>query len=110
MGGGGVGRGRGKYKKVYSRKGKLHEKKNDARQLILKNIHAMAKKIHPRNLMTKKNSCGSKIPLPPPNFSSGPSLTVRSSFSSLKHVKIISWYKTRQRISLNPAVHVLAQK
>ena len=27
---------------------------------------------------------------PPPNFSSGPSLTVRSSFSSLKHVKIIS--------------------
>ena len=33
----------------------------------------MAKKIHPRNLMTKKNSCGSKIPLPPPNFSSGPS-------------------------------------
>ena len=34
------------------------------------------KKIHTRNLITKKNSCGSKIPLPPPhNFSNGPSLT-----------------------------------
>ena len=33
------------------------------------------KKIPTRNLMTKKNSCGSKIPLPPPqNFSNGPSL------------------------------------
>ena len=34
------------------------------------------KKIHTRNLITKKNSCGSKIPLPPPhNFSNGPSLS-----------------------------------
>ena len=42
-------------------------KKILARQLILKNIHAMAqKKIHTRNLITKKNSCGSKIPLIPP--------------------------------------------
>ena len=32
------------------------------------------KKIHTRNLITKKNSCGSKIPLPPHNFSNGPSL------------------------------------
>ena len=34
------------------------------------------KKIHTRNLITKKNSCGSKIPLPPAphNFSNGPSL------------------------------------
>ena len=33
------------------------------------------KKIHKRNLITKKNSCGSKIPSPPPhNFSNGPSL------------------------------------
>ena len=31
-------------------------------------------KIHTRNLITKKNSCGSKIPLPPNNFSNGPSL------------------------------------
>ena len=39
MGGGG---GRAKYKKKYSRKGKLNEKKIHAPQLILKNIHAMA--------------------------------------------------------------------
>ena len=32
------------------------------------------KKIHTRNLITKKNSCGSKIPLPPDKFSNGPSL------------------------------------
>ena len=38
MGGG----GRAKYKKKYSRKGKLNEKKIHAPQLILKNIHAMA--------------------------------------------------------------------
>ena len=35
------------------------------------------KKIHTRNLITKKNSCGPKIPLPPPfplhNLSNGPS-------------------------------------
>ena len=38
-----------------------------ARQLILKNIYAMAyKKTRTRNLITKKNSCGSKIALPPP--------------------------------------------
>ena len=38
------------------------------------------KKIHTRNLITKKNSCSSKIPLPPHNFSNGPSL--RGYFSS----------------------------
>ena len=33
------------------------------------------KKIHTRNLITKKNSCGLKIPpSPPPNFSNDPSL------------------------------------
>ena len=33
-------------------------------------------KINAKNLITKKNSCSSKIPLPPPhNFSNGPSLT-----------------------------------
>ena len=35
-------RGRAKYQKKYSREGKLNEKKHHARQLILKNIHAMA--------------------------------------------------------------------
>ena len=32
------------------------------------------KKIHTRNLITKKNSCRSKISPPPHNFSNGPSL------------------------------------
>ena len=32
------------------------------------------KKIHTWNLITKKNSCGSKIPLPPRNISNGPFL------------------------------------
>ena len=31
-------------------------------------------KIHAKNLITKKNSCSSKIPLPLHNFSNGPSL------------------------------------
>ena len=35
------------------------------------------KKIHTRNLITKKNSCGSKIPLPSSHkFSNGPSLRI----------------------------------
>ena len=38
----GGGRGAGEVQKKYSRKGKLNEKKNHARQLTLKNIHAMA--------------------------------------------------------------------
>ena len=37
------GWGRAKYKKKYSRKGNLNEKKIHARQLILKNIHAIKK-------------------------------------------------------------------
>ena len=38
----GWGGGAGKVQKVYSRKGKLNEKKIIARQVILKKIHAMA--------------------------------------------------------------------
>ena len=34
-------------------------------------------KIHAKNLITKKNSCSSKIPYPPHNFSNGPSLRQR---------------------------------
>ena len=34
------------------------------------------KKIHTRNLIAKHNSCGSKIPLPPHNFSNGPSVSL----------------------------------
>ena len=38
-------------------------------------------KIHTRNLITKKNSCSSKTPLPAPdNFSNGPSLSWALSF------------------------------
>ena len=74
MGGGGGGRST----KKYSRKGKLNIKKIHARQLILTNIHAMAKKNSYKefdNENKKKNSCGSKIPLPSPhNFSNDPSL------------------------------------
>ena len=58
--------GAGEVQKKYSRKGKLNEKKNHARQLILKNVHAMARKNSTRNLITKKYSCGSKIPPTPP--------------------------------------------
>ena len=39
-------------------------KKNDARQLTLKIFMQWPKKIHTKNLITKKNSCGWKIPLP----------------------------------------------
>ena len=74
MGGGG---GRSTKKKIAQ--GEIKWKKILARQLTLKNIHAMAyKKIHTRNLITKKNSCSSKIPLPPHNFSNGPSLSFLS--------------------------------
>ena len=58
MGGGGGG-GRAKYKKKYSHKGKLNEKKKPMNPkkyscYSLKNIHA-------RKLITEKNSGGSKI-------------------------------------------------
>ena len=48
------------------------------------------KKIHTRNLITKKSSCGSKIPLPPAhNFSNGPFLTevLRYSADTFSRVK-----------------------
>ena len=55
------------------------------------------KKIHTRNLITKKNSCGSKIPLPPHNFSNGPSLnkafckTTCSACLSPEHLLLVTW-------------------
>ena len=52
----------GEVQKKYLRTEKLDEKKIHARQLALKNIHAMAyKKIHTRNLITTK-----KFPTLPP--------------------------------------------
>ena len=49
------------------RKGKIKWKEIHVCQLSLKNIHSIPpQKIHTRNLITKKNSCGSKIPHPSP--------------------------------------------
>ena len=45
------------------------------------------KKIHTRNLITKKNSCGSKIPPPPHNISNGPSLRLVYNQSQSKTIK-----------------------
>ena len=44
------------------------------------------KKIHTENLITKKNSRGSKFPLPPHNFSKGPSLTEDNPLSAAGRV------------------------
>ena len=59
------GGGGAKYKKKFAQ-GKIKWKKILARQLILKKYSCYGLKIHTRNLITKKNSCGSKIPLPSP--------------------------------------------
>ena len=65
----------GQVQKKYSRKGKLNEK-NSCTPINPKKYSCYGlKNIHTRNLIRKKNSCGSKIRLPPPhNFSNGPSL------------------------------------
>ena len=69
-------KGRRSTKKIFAQ-GKTKWKKIHAHQLILKKYSCYGlKKILTSSLITKKNSCGSKIPLPPPhNFSKGPSLT-----------------------------------
>ena len=54
------------------------------------------KKIHTRNLITKKNSCGSKIPLPPYNFSNGPSLC----YPSLNYFRHRSFDQTSSFLSI----------
>ena len=60
--------------KKNSRKGKLNEK-NSCTPINPKIYSCYGlKKIDTRNLITKKNSCGSKIPHPPHNFSNGLSL------------------------------------
>ena len=52
------------------------------------------KKVHTRDLITKKNSCGSKIPLPPHNFSNGPSL-IQSIWHTLRHLSHVHFvYKS----------------
>lgn len=54
---------RGEVRKKYSRKGEFNEKSR-ARQMSLKNIRAPEKN-HTRKMITKKNSCNSKILQPP---------------------------------------------
>ena len=63
MGGGG---GRAKYKKnIRARENEM--KKNSCTPINPEKYSCYGlKKIHTRNLMRKKNSCGSKIPLSPP--------------------------------------------
>ena len=67
MGAGGGGGGRS-TKKIFAQ-GKIEWKRNSCTPINHKKYSCYGlKKIHTRNLMTKKNSCGSKIPLPPITF------------------------------------------
>ena len=63
-----MGGGRAKYKKnIRARENEM--KKNSCTPINPKKYSCYGlKKIHTRNLTTKKNSCGSKIPLPPITF------------------------------------------
>ena len=68
-------------KKIHARENLI--KKNSCTPMKPKKYSCKGlKKIHTGNLITEKNSCGSKIPLPPHNFSDGPSL------SSVTEVKL----------------------
>ena len=69
-----MGGGQAKYKKKYSREGKLNGK-NSCMPINPKKYSCYSlKKIHTRNLIMKKNSCCSKIRHFPHNFSNGPYL------------------------------------
>ena len=70
--------GAGEVQKKYSRKGKLNEK-NSCTPINPKKIFMpWPNKNSYKEFDNEKNSCGSKVPLPPPphNFSNGPSLRV----------------------------------
>ena len=73
------GGGRAKYKKkIRARENEM--KKNSCTPINPKKYSCNGlNKIHAKNLITKKNSCSSKIPLPPHNFSNGPSLMLNLS-------------------------------
>ena len=60
--------GGGEVQKKYSHKGKLNEKNSWTPTNPKKYSCYSLKKIHTRNLITKKNSCGSKIPHPLPSI------------------------------------------
>ena len=64
-----------KYKKKYSLRGKLNEKKNSCTPINPKKYSCYGLKNSYKEFDNeKKNSCGSKAPPPPHNFSNGPSL------------------------------------
>ena len=59
--------GGGEVQKRYSPWGKIKRKKNSCTPINPKKYSCFGlKKIHTKNLITKKNSCSSKIPLPRP--------------------------------------------
>ena len=90
----------GEVQKKYSPKGKLNEK-NSCTPINPKKYSCYSlKKIHTRNLITKKNSCGSKIPHSPHNFSNGPFLTRTSTKQTAQfqtHVDIVTALFTNMR-------------
>ena len=116
MGVGGVGAGGRSTKNIYSREGKFSLPRSlfpfffHARQLILKKYSCYGlKKIHRRNLITKKNSCGSKIfssphPAPPPlplpaKFPTGPSLRIHYWKTLPGKSQLIHWLSQKSRAS-----------
>ena len=100
--------GGGRSTKKKSRKGKLNEK-NSCTPINPKKYSCCGlKKIHTRNLITKKSSCGSKIPLPPPphkthNFSNGPSLSRHTSSTTREHTQNAGvWENRKGFLTYNP--------
>ena len=92
--GGGGGRS---TKKIFAQ-GKIKGKKNSCTKINPKrySCHGL-KTIHTRNLITKKNSCGSKIPHPSNNFSNGPPLNEPMNLSWTRihhrHPKLTLWVR-----------------
>ena len=96
--------GRANYKKKIRARENLIIKKNSCTPINPKKYSCKGlKKIHTRNLITKKNSCGSKIPLPPHNFSNGPSL-IRRLIVDIRPLITVIWQQTsdiRRLLSYN---------
>ena len=83
--------GAGEVRKKYSRKGKLNKKKLCTPINPKKYSCYGLKKIHTRNLITKKNSRASKIPPLPHNFSNGPTLRVQATRTT--------WFRSPTRVT-----------
>ena len=81
--------GRAKYQKKYLRKGKLNEKNSCTPINPKKYLCYALKKLHTRNLITKKIPAARKFPTPPPhNFYNGPSLNQNYVFHFLLMTKL----------------------